>query len=725
VNEDSPGARAHCFGPFRIEPLERRLLRDGVAVPLTPKAFDLLLALVENPGRLLEKDALLKRVWKDAFVEEANLANNISVLRKTLGEQAGGAEYIETVPRRGYRFLAKVEPHGNRDAEQDVGTSPPDPLPAPVPAVTSSLRPRTRQLIPASVALLILVAVAIATRQVGSGGSIPQVVRFAVAPPFGTVFPSTSEPMSPAVSPDGAHLVFRVLRQGEPVLAIRAIDAVETRILAGTEDGHFPFWSPDGRVVAFFANGKLKKVDVAGGPVQIICDAIPGYGGTWNRDGVIVFAPSATDGLFRVPASGGQPMRVTGLQHNEAFHRHPQFLPDGRRFLYFAAPESIYVGSLDGAAPVPVLTSRRAALYSSPGYILYLQDRTLFAQPFDADRVRLIGDPVPIADHIRTGGTNVGGRPAGGAAVSISGNGMLAYGTDIPVKANLTWFDRAGRTLESVGPFPFDRFIDFELSPDATRVAFAAVTQPFANDVWVFDLTKGHSTQLTFNSASNRRPMWSPDGRRLAFASMRRDGAGFYQKMVTGQEPDERVLPTERNQITWPNDWTSKGILYRSQSNDDVWILPVDGERTPRTVGGPAIQPDVKASPDVEWLAYTSNESGRPEVVVQSVATTAVKHRISTSGGSMPRWRRDGKELFYLSADGTLMSVLIEHLDAGISPGIPKPLFATALTAMPPPLRSFGVAPDGQRFLLATSREAGPTTSPVVVSNWTALLHRR
>lgn len=713
---------SYRFGPFRIEPLERRLVRGDTPVPLTPKAFDLLLVLVENAGRLLQKDELMKRVWQDAFVEEANLANNISTLRKVLGDQSGGVEYIETVPRRGYRFLATVEPDGNSFAQRPA----PELLPAAIPSSDVQRRSiRARQLIAAALGVTVLVIATIAMRDIVTRGTPLRTgpIRFTVAPPLGTMLPSTSEPMSPSVSPDGAFVVFGVLRRGEPVLAIRALDAVDSRILAGSEGGRFPFWSPDSRVVAFFANGKLKKVDVAGGTVQTICDAVPGYGGTWNRNGEILFAPSAADGLFKVPSSGGEPVRVTTLQENEVFHQHPQFLPDGRRFLYFAAPDGVYMASLDGGAATRVLTSRQMALYSSPGYIVFLRNRALFAQQFDADRVRLIGEPMPLASNIRTGGANVGGRPAGGAAISLSESGLLAYGTDAPVHAGLAWFNRAGRLIESIGPFPFEGLIDAELSPDASRVAIADTTQPFVNDIWVFEFATRHATQVTFHPASERRPMWSPDGRWLTFVSARPDAPGIYQKMVTGEQPEQLVYRSEHGQVTWPSDWTGSGIFYETQRDGTIWMLP-DDDGEARAVGGPAVQPDVRASPNAEWLAYTSDESRRPEVIAQSIANGEIKHRISSSGGSMPRWRPDGKELFYLSADGVLMAVETVFDRKRLRLGIPQPLFGTELLTMPPPLRSFGVTPDGQRFLIATAGDQGPRSSLVVVTNWTALVQR-
>jgi len=730
MSSNLPSARCYSFGPFSLEPAERRLTKQGTPIPLTPKAFDLLVILVENAGRLMEKDILMKCVWQDAFVEEANLANNISALRKALGATITGTEYIETVPRRGYRFAARLEvlSEGNVEERSTSSYASCDSRESDF-AVAAPPAGRYRVsiqgwLFAMTITILAVgVVVAITRRQAERVQAASHLIRFTVALPPGTQLPPNGEPIAPALSPDGTRLAFRVLRRGEPVLAVRGIDTLETRILDGTEGARFSFWSPDNRVIAFFADGKLKRINASGGPVQIICETGPGFGGTWNRENLIVFSPSATDGLLQVPASGGQPTQVTTLQKGEMFHQHPQFLPDGRRFLYFAAPDSVYLGSLDRDSPIRVLTSVRRVQYSS-GYLLYLQNRTLFAQAFDIDHARLSGDPVPLGENIRTGGTNVQGRAVGGASFSVSDNGVLAYGAEVPVHSTLAWLDRVGRPVSAVKSPPFDRFSFPELSPDGRLVAVGNSTRSFAEEIWLLDTVSGRSTQLTFNSLADLHSVWSPDSGYLAFASNKSNPPGIYQKKVTGEKSEELLVESDSSRVPWPSDWTSRGLLYEVEGSG-IWLLLMNGDRTPHLLlRDPQIEPDAKFSPDSNWFAYTSGQSGRPEVFVQSVSTPAAKRRVSTAGGSLPRWGRDQKELFYLGADGRLMVVPLEANSGTLTPGTPKELFQTSLSQLPRALRAYGVSPEGERFLLPlpTPENSGSPTSLVVVSNWPAAM---
>jgi eukaryotic-like serine/threonine-protein kinase len=717
------------FGPFRVEPLERRLMRDDAALPLTPKAFDLLVALVENHGRLLEKDALMKRVWPEAFVEEANLANNISLLRKVLAEGNGEVQYIETVPRRGYRFLADVTEHPPGDSTSSVPAAAPAPMTAGPP-----LSRRVFRIAIISVLVTVSVALAVAVvrpRLEPHAPKVGPVVRFAVIPPDGTLLPPRGQPVSPALSPDGTYLVFRVLRDGAAILAIRAIADVDSRILPGTEGATFPFWSPDGRAIGFFADGKLKRIDRSGGPARILSDAALGAGGTWNRDSEILFAPTMEGPLFKIAATGGQPSPVAALHTGEASHQHPQFLPDGRSYIYFSPPDGIYLGSLAGNASVRVLTSRSQARYALPGYLLFVKDQTLLAQRFDVDRARVTGAPMPLADGVPIGGGGAAGdgRPAGGGAFSVSESGLLTYRTVAPVRTKLAWFDRAGRVAAPVALPAFERFSDVELSPDGMRIAFAHGTRPFAEDVWVVDLATGQANQQTFDPASDRRPIWSGNGEWLVFASERPEARGLYRKMWKGDKPEELLLRNDVGQPEWPSDWATTGIVYerpQSVASAEARLLPLDGDRKPhRLVQSPVSQPDAKMSPDAKWIAYTGGEPGeRPDVFVQSTFTPSAPQRISTSGGTFPRWRRDGRELFYLAGDGSLMAVPIAPSARQLNPCVPRPLFQTSLNEIPESLRSFGVSRDGQRFLMTVSADPGATQSLVVMSNWQSALQR-
>jgi eukaryotic-like serine/threonine-protein kinase len=577
-------------------------------------------------------------------------------------------------------------------------------------------------------ALLGLALVSAGVRLITGPQPNAQVVRFTVTAPPGTSLPPATTPYSPSVSPDGRALVFRIVRKDGSHLAIRSLDALEAQILPGTEGARWPFWSPDSRVVAFFADdGKLKKTNVSGGPAQTICDAPEGLGGDWNRDGVIVFLRSETDGLFRVPAAGGLPKLVVSPQQGESFRSRPQFLPDGQRFLYGVSPDRVYVGSLTGTAPREVVKGTPMALYALPGYLLFYQGDTLVAQRFNADLDTPLGDPVPIGEG--TAGPLFGG---GGLAYSVSTTGVLAYKTDPfdNLIDSIVWLDRTGRVAEPIGPFPFATFSGVTLSRDGRQLAMQTSrgASPKA-DIWLFDLIRGQLTQFTFTNGPDRAPVWSPDSQRVVFASRRREAPGMYLKGAGGERPEELLLRSDTPNWDehWPTDWCSKGIVFlRGQrGNTDVWILPVDGDRTAYpVVRDPGVENEAKVSPDERWLAYAQRETtgSRLEVFVRSLAPTGAKWRISTTGGRSPRWGADGKELFYVADDGNLMVVPIDATATTFKTGVQKTLLQTGSGAGEP--RFFNVSPDGRRFLVRGAGDQRSTASIVVVTDWPALLNR-
>jgi hypothetical protein len=594
------------------------------------------------------------------------------------------------------------------------------------PVGATVIKPKNRERLAWAVAALLAIGIgAVGVRQVSSPEAHPRVARFAVAAPAGTALPQ-GPPFAPEVSPDGTWLVFHVVRGGASLLALRRIDALDAQILEGTEGGVFPFWSPDSRVVAFFADGKLKRKNVAGGLAQVICDAPSGLGGTWNADGVIVFL-SAGD-LHTVPAApGSRSTPLTALRRGERFQNRPRFLPDGRRFLYFVEPDAIYLASLDGGDPTRLSVNANAAVYASPGYLVLRQGTTLVAQRFDADLRKPLGDSMLLAEGV-VPGTTGGTSPRGAASFSVSDNGVLAYARIPETARQLAWFDRVGRPLGTVGPFPFASFGGVELSPDGTRIAMHSPGEgPGPNsEIWLFDLARGQPTQLTISAGADRRPIWSPNGQRLVFASRRQDGPGLYQKLAGGV-PRETLLLRSPNEYRedWPLDWSSKGIVYASGSDresDDLWMLPVDGDRKPyRLFSDPGQQDEARVSPNGRWLAYTDLASGRPEVFVRGLVTAGAKWAISNAGGRWPRWRSDGKELFYLAADGKLTAVPVEPDPTTFRTGAHEPLFQTGRSVRGG-LSAFNVSPDGQRFLLTIAGYENQTASIVVVTNWPATM---
>jgi eukaryotic-like serine/threonine-protein kinase len=513
---------------------------------------------------------------------------------------------------------------------------------------------------------------------------------------------------------------------GRQSLWLRPLDALDAQQLAGTEGGVSPFWSPDGRSIGFIAAGKLKKLDISGGPAQTLSDAVS-VGGAWNRDGVIVFSRSATEGLYRIPAAGGTPEPLTTLDksRNEYTHAWPHFLPDGRHFLYVAGaspPEqsAIFLGSLDSKQTRLLLGVESSVSYAPPGYLLYALEGTLVARPFDADRLELTGEAVPVVKQI---GFTLGNARA---HFSVSETGTLLYRPN-PAAADtqLVWFDRAGKQLGTAGAA--GHYSDIRLSPDGKRVAFQRLdTERGASDIWLMELARGTPSRLTFDPANDGDAVWSPDGVRVVFSSMREGLPNLYQKLSSGAGGEELLLKSD--EAKFATDWSPDGrhVLYHAMSRQsyDLWVLPLFGERRPE----PFVRTDFQESsgrfsPDGRFVAYVSNESGRYEVYVQSFPASGGKWQVSNGGGASPRWRRDGRELFYLSADGKLMSVEVDGSSDRFEAGVPAPLFEPRVGAISGD-SPYDVAADGRRFLVKVPVGENAPAPVTVVLNWTADLKR-
>jgi serine/threonine protein kinase len=555
-------------------------------------------------------------------------------------------------------------------------------------------------------------------------------IHFRTAPPpqersvrFQVPLPEKSTDAMFRLSPDGRYLAIagRIVRGGSR-LWVRPLDSVEARALPGTEFASFPFWSPDSAFIGFFDQGKLKRIALAGGPPQTICDAPNSIGGgTWNRDGVIVFTPEYGKPFSRVPAAGGVPMPMTKLAGSVA-QAFPQFLPGGDRFLYrVSAPgkpgvAGVYVGSLDDKLPVRILASS-GATYAPPsasgntGHLLFLRESTLMAQAFDPEQLRLSGEMVPLAEPV---GTYSYGLLA---AFSVSDNGVLAYSSGAAgVNRELVWLDRTGKQMELAGP-PGE-YSNFRLSPDEKRIVMDRSAQPNA-DIWVLDILRGVTSRLTFDPAIDNLAIWSPDGQRVLFPSNRKGSFDLYIKAATGAG-SEQLLIKLGTPTGWATDWSRDGrfILYQipgANTGQDLWIAPQFGDRKPF----PYLQTQFNEqggvfSPDGRWIAYVSDESGRDEIYVQAFPLSGEKHEISTGGGSEPYWRKDGTELFYLGTDRNLMAVPVK-LGTTITPGSPTSLFPVPASAQ---RNSYAVTGDGRRFLI--SRLAGEMPPITVVTNWPA-----
>jgi eukaryotic-like serine/threonine-protein kinase len=600
------------------------------------------------------------------------------------------------------------------------------------PAETSVLalgpaRSKWREQLPWIVAavavLLAIIAFAVPYLRRAPAATPTIATRFFIHPPEKTTFGRRF-----AVSPDGRRVVFLVNSEGKSLLWVRGLDSLAAQPLGGTEEATYPFWSPDSRFVAFFSGGKLKKIEVTGGPAQTLCDAPESRGGTWNRDGVIVFPLRFS--LYRVSAAGGGPTPLTTLDasRKETFHAHPWFLPDGRHFLYFANSAQrenagIFIGSLDTRETKLLLNTNANAVYSPPGYLLFLRELTLMAQGFDASKLELTGDPFPVAEEVdRTTAAHFG-------LFSVSDTGVLVYGSGSAESRQLAWFDRNGKQLGTIGP-P-GAYHGPWLSPDEKRVVVSR-DDPMVStaDIWLIELGRGLPTRFTFASV-NISPIWSPDGSHIAFSTNRDGQMNLYQRAASGAGHDEALLKSDERKL--PSDWSPDGkyILYENVdpkthwANWDLWVLPLEGDKKPF----PFLQTEFdevqgQFSPDGKWIAYTSNESGARQVYVRSFPTSSDKLQVSTAGGAQPQWRRDGRELFYVSPDRKLMAVEVKGDGSTFEAGVPKSLFEPRIPGPGAFRNSYAVTADGQRFLVITVLEEMTPQPITVVMNWTADLKR-
>jgi eukaryotic-like serine/threonine-protein kinase len=543
--------------------------------------------------------------------------------------------------------------------------------------------------------------------------------RFQVFPPD-----RATEIDYPTISPDGRRLAFVATVDRRTLLWVRPLDSLIAYSLAGTEDVVSPFWSPDSRFLAFFSSGKLKKIDISGGPPQTVCNAEgTGHGGTWSGDGTILFAARA-EPIRRVPAAGGTPAPVTRLDSTtELLHTSPQFLPDGRHFLYWLQAKSpdpektgVVIGSLDDK---PESTERRRLLPSSSralyskGYLLFEREGVLMAQPFDAAGLQLRGDPFPVAERV---GLIV--ARYGWSAFSVSSEGTLAYSVGADAKTQLAWFDRSGQEVGRLGD-PEDQLAP-RLSPDQKRVAVARYDAQGQLDIWLIDLIRDTSTRFTFHRSSV--PVWSPDGSRIAYSSNRGGVWDLYQKASSGAGEDLLLKSSDSKILT---DWSFDGrhILYvtpQPKTGYDLWALLLEGDRKPL----PVVQTEFNEvngqfSPDGRWIAYASDESTPAQIYVQGFLNSRGKFQISTNGGNRPRWRRDGAELFYLSPDRKMMAVEVKSTATSFEAARPRELFQTRVASAPFVAPTYDVTADGQRFLINTALDEAKGPPPItVVMNW-------
>jgi serine/threonine protein kinase len=509
----------------------------------------------------------------------------------------------------------------------------------------------------------------------------------------------------PAISPDGRTVAFvQTGPDGQSTIWLRPIDSLNAHSVSGTNSAQRPFWSPDSRTIGFFADGKLKKVAASGGSVQTLCDARPG-GGTWNREGTILF--TMADGLGRVSENGGDIALVTNVDksNQDGGHESPQFLPDGNHFLYsiYGKKDRVVIGSLKASESKVILSGDILNFrFASAGYILFNRiDLGLFAQPFDPKRGELTGRPQLLADRAYS--------------FSTSDNGTLTYWQfELP---ELAWFDRSGHRLDVLAEQGW--YGDPAISPDARSVAITKVDGTNV-DIWLIDIASKTQSRLTFDPALDSGPVWSSDGKRIAFTSSRSGKWQIYVKNADSSGIEE--LLAESNDLLVADGWDRRGVVYTSMSENKILLLPFDAPGKPITLVNRTSQYG-QLSPDGRWVSYDADESGKEQVYIQGLPNGGNKIQVTNDGGALERWRRDGKEFYYMKGDRQLMAV---DINAGgtISRGTPHRLFSVDPIAAIRNLNWYDVTPDGQKFLFTVQPQDSPRTAIKVILNWPSLLQK-
>jgi serine/threonine protein kinase len=572
-------------------------------------------------------------------------------------------------------------------------------------------------------AMTTLIALALAIAYFRQAPPPERTLRYTISPP------ENSSVHSFAISPDAHYLAIAAAANGKRQLWLRPLDALETRPIPGTEDATYPFWSPDSRYIGFFAQGKLKKIAASGGPAQTLCDG-DGRGGSWNREGVIVFSAPGSS-IQRVAAAGGVAAAVTKAI---GIHRNPVFLPDGRHFLYLdvgTEPEKkgVYFSSLDDAENRRILPDSSSAVFAPAsfgrvGHLLFIRENTLMALPFDAGNLKIAGEVFPVADGV----SSLSAASVGFAAITVSENGVLLFATG--GSSQIVWFDRAGMRLSSVGASASGW--EPSISPDQKALAFRGQTGA-TSDIWLRDLVRGADSRLTSNTSRNLDPFWSPKGDRVLFSSNRGGSFNLYQRAVGGSSEDESLVSNPNIKV--PDQWTRDGRFVVYTESDpktkwDLWVLSMSGdERKPiQFLHSQFNELYGQLSPDNRWMAYTSDESGQREVYVRRFPEGDSQVRISTAGGEQPRWRGDGKELFFVSLDGKITCVPMNVAPGpkrAIGVGAPVPLFETQILEGSGHVAfQYDVTADGKRFVVATASAAASATPLTVVVNWSAGLKK-
>jgi DNA-binding winged helix-turn-helix (wHTH) protein/Tol biopolymer transport system component len=696
------------FGPFRLDPAKRLLVRTGAEIALAPKAMDALIYLIEHRDRVVRKDELIEVLWPDVAVQDSSLTQLIFLLRKALACQGDQPEYISTVSRHGYRFIEPVRAIEPAPADRE---------------------PVTRHLTQWKLAGLAIAAAAVAAPfllDLRRPPSDVHAIRTFIRPPANTLPSLLGDVESPPmISHDGRQIAFvaRAL-DGRAFLWIRPLDTLEARALPGTEDAipESPFWSPDGGSLAFVADARLKRVDVGAGSVQVLANNVSHTGVAWGVEGMILF--SRKRGLFRVQASGGGESPVLAPKGPDEMYWDPVFLPDGRHFFFTVMPMTrgtpeVRLGSLDSRDSQPVLSGPdlSQARYASP-FMLFLREGRALAQRFDPVALKLAGEPISIGEDVS--------YTDHFAAISASDNGVLAYRTGHATPTELTWQDRTGRVVGHLGSPP-GHILSHSLSPDGASVVASIRSGSAADDqIWILDVAGGPPRRIPHPPGFVSRPVWSPDSASIAFLidDDEHERTALVRQDVRSARAPERLL--ESPHLLGVFDWFHDGRSLLIAQEDEkfrttIWSLPVAGDRRdPRPVRTGSSYHTTQISPDSRWLAYQAKTDGRNAVYVTRFSVDGPSWQVSDANASSPRWSRDGTELYYLENDRRLMAVPIMPSDVPFHTGAAVHLFDVHVGNCG--CFNFVPSTDGQQFLVNAFPTAGESQPLVIVQNWTAQL---
>jgi Tol biopolymer transport system component/predicted Ser/Thr protein kinase len=736
------GVKLLDFGLAKLRPLGTAVTGMSIAAtittpPMTSQGSILGTLHYMSPEQLEAKDVDKSTdLWAFGCVVYESLTGRRAfagdaaseVVTAILGREPLWNELPQTTPTSVRRMLDRCLRKNPARRLHDVADARLDLEEADEPAVRSTRSARSRQWVTVGVIVIgVILAITVVKDRLATPTASDKSFRFAVTVPF-----QWPAPYFLSVSPDGRQLAFVATDAGgRQVLGVRTFDGRASRLFPGTEDAAHPFWSPDSRMLGFISGflqqARVKAVDVEAGTIRDLAAPAFRAGGAWSREGLVLFVQSNGQ-LATVFSSGGAATPMVNHSGAPVRGLWPRFFPDQRHFFFLRAPQGgpsgIYVGSLDGMEPKLLVVTKRMAAYGA-GHLLFLRDDdVLMAQEWDANALRLVGEPTIVAEHVY-------GEGIGFTNFSASETDALVLVDPAVADTQLTWFDRQGHALGTVGPPGLYDHHTPQFSPDGRRVAVSR--GPITNgDVWLLDLAAGDGDRLTFDPASDETPLWSPDGSRIIFQSDRGDGrTRVYQRDASGAGLDQVVF--EPSSDLNLQDYSSNGrdlvyVAHGMNGREELWVRPLTGDRKPF----PYLQSDfnqsqAQLSPDGKWIAYTSDETGRSEVYVQRFPTGGSKHQVSTDGGIQPRWRKDERELFYLALDENLMSAPVTPV-AELSFGRSTVLFRTQLstwaTGGPAMWRTtYAPAPDGQRFLLI--HPATHPESPItMILHWTAALKK-